>query len=74
MSLSRRLPAGGPALATAGTAFAVAATSSSAAAPARPRTREPIVIAHRGAGAYRPEDTMNAYRPAVEMGAAAQFS
>ncbi|GAA4630035.1 glycerophosphodiester phosphodiesterase [Actinoallomurus vinaceus] len=69
MSLSRRLLAGGLALATAGTAFAVAATSSSAAAPAQPRTREPIVIAHRGASAYRPEETLHAYELAVEMGA-----
>jgi glycerophosphoryl diester phosphodiesterase len=34
----------------------------------RDRT-EPIVIAHRGASAYRPEHTLGAYRLAIEMGA-----
>src|SRR3954454_8743781 len=70
MSLSRRLLAGGVALAAAGTAL-VASTSVSGAtaAPERPGTRLPIVIAHRGASAYRPEETMHAYQLAVEMGA-----
>jgi glycerophosphoryl diester phosphodiesterase len=30
---------------------------------------EPIVIAHRGASAYRPEHTLGSYRLAIEMGA-----
>jgi glycerophosphoryl diester phosphodiesterase len=74
MSLSRRLFAGGLALAAAGSAL-VASTSVSgaAAAPAttahRPSTRLPIVIAHRGASAYRPEESRHAYELAVEMGA-----
>ena len=70
MSLSRRLLAGGVALAAAGTAL-VASTSVSgaAAAPDRPRTRLPIVIAHRGASAYRPEESKHAYELAIEMGA-----
>jgi glycerophosphoryl diester phosphodiesterase len=69
MSLSRRLLAGGLALATAGTAFAASTAASSAAAPARHRARLPIVIAHRGASAYRPEETTHAYQLAIEMGA-----
>ena len=69
MSLTRRLLAGGLALATAGTAYAVTTTVSSASAPARDSAREPIVIAHRGASAYRPEETRHAYELAVEMGA-----
>jgi glycerophosphoryl diester phosphodiesterase len=70
MSLSRRLLAGGVALAAAGTAL-VASTSVSgaAAAPDRPSTRLPIVIAHRGASAYRPEESKHAYELAIEMGA-----
>jgi glycerophosphoryl diester phosphodiesterase len=31
--------------------------------------RRPIVIAHRGASAYRPEHTLSAYRLAIEQGA-----
>jgi len=31
--------------------------------------REPIVIGHRGASAYRPEHTLGAYRLAIDMGA-----
>jgi glycerophosphoryl diester phosphodiesterase len=67
MPLSRRLLAAGLALATAGTAYAVT-TAQSGAAP-RTRAREPIVIAHRGASAYRPEETLHAYQLAIEMGA-----
>lgn len=44
------------------TAAAVLAVAGSAAA-------EPIVIAHRGASAYRPEHTALAYKLAIEMGA-----
>jgi glycerophosphoryl diester phosphodiesterase len=33
------------------------------------QTRRPIVIAHRGASAYRPEHTLSAYRLAIEQGA-----
>jgi glycerophosphoryl diester phosphodiesterase len=36
--------------------------------PRKPRTT-PLVIAHRGASAYRPEHTTDAYRLAAEMGA-----
>src|SRR3569833_954965 len=70
MSLSRRLLAGGLALAAAGTAL-VASTSVSGAtaAPDRPSTRLPIVIAHRGASEYRPEESKHAYELAIEMGA-----
>jgi glycerophosphoryl diester phosphodiesterase len=46
---------------TAGTA--VAAKSSTG------EMREPIVIGHRGASAYRPEHTLQAYRLAIAMGA-----
>lgn len=62
MSLSRRLLAGGlAALAVGGTACAVGR--------ARDTARWPIVIAHRGAGAYRPEETAHAYEPTIAMGA-----
>ncbi len=33
------------------------------------QTQRPIVIAHRGASAYRPEHTLSAYRLAIEQGA-----
>jgi glycerophosphoryl diester phosphodiesterase len=74
MSLSRRLLAGGLALVTAGTAYAALASSSGAAsAPAAPQARQgarlPIVIAHRGASEYRPEESKSAYELAIEMGA-----
>jgi glycerophosphoryl diester phosphodiesterase len=74
MSLSRRLLAGGLALATASAAFAVTTSANSAAAPAAApaahhRAGLPIVIAHRGASAYRPEETAHAYQLAIEMGA-----
>jgi glycerophosphoryl diester phosphodiesterase len=74
MSLSRRLLAGGLALVTAGTAYAAFASSSGAAsAPAAPQARQgarlPIVIAHRGASEYRPEESKSAYELAIEMGA-----
>ncbi|MGP1273403.1 MAG: glycerophosphodiester phosphodiesterase family protein [Phycisphaerales bacterium] len=35
----------------------------------RATERDPIVIAHRGASAYEPEHTMQAYRLALDMGA-----
>jgi glycerophosphoryl diester phosphodiesterase len=74
MSLSRRLLAGGLALVTAGTAYAAFASNSGAAsAPAAPQARQgarlPIVIAHRGASEYRPEESRSAYELAIEMGA-----
>jgi glycerophosphoryl diester phosphodiesterase len=76
MSLSRRLLAGGLAVVTAGTAFAVFANANGAsAAPAQAQksahqsARLPIVIAHRGASAYRPEESAHAYQLAIEMGA-----
>lgn len=36
--------------------------------PLAPRAR-PLVIAHRGASAYRPEHTLDAYRLAIQLGA-----
>jgi glycerophosphoryl diester phosphodiesterase len=74
MSLSRRVLAGGLALVTAGTAYAAFASSSGAAsAPAAPQAHQgarlPIVIAHRGASEYRPEESRSAYELAIEMGA-----
>ena len=35
----------------------------------KPSRGEPLVIAHRGASAYRPEHTLSAYRLAIGMGA-----
>jgi glycerophosphoryl diester phosphodiesterase len=72
MSLSRRLVAGGLALAAAGTALVAStaasdATSVSGASSAHQRL--PIVIAHRGASEYRPEESAHAYQLAIEMGA-----
>jgi glycerophosphoryl diester phosphodiesterase len=74
MSLSRRLLAGGLALVTAGTAYAAFVSNSGAAsAPAAPQAHQgarlPIVIAHRGASEYRPEESRSAYELAIEMGA-----
>ena len=40
-----------------------------AMAQEKPRGSEPLVIAHRGASAYRPEHTLAAYRLAIGMGA-----
>jgi glycerophosphoryl diester phosphodiesterase len=73
MSLSRRLVAGGLALAAAGAALIGTttvgdATSVSDGGPAAHR-RLPIVIAHRGASEYRPEESRSAYELAIEMGA-----
>src|SRR5262252_4836741 len=34
-----------------------------------PPPERPLIIAHRGASGYRPEETLEAYRLAVEMGA-----
>ena len=71
MSLSRRLMAGGLALAAAGTALVASTAASdatSASAPAAHHAR-PIVIAHRGASEYRPEESAHAYELAIEMGA-----
>ncbi len=38
-------------------------------APARHRTADPLVFAHRGASGYRPEHTLAAYRLAIQLGA-----
>jgi glycerophosphoryl diester phosphodiesterase len=72
------------AVAVLGTAAALLATASVAAAseptpyrsvivqpilhPLPPRAK-PLVIAHRGASAYRPEHTLDAYRLAIQQGA-----
>jgi glycerophosphoryl diester phosphodiesterase len=70
MSLSRRLLAGGLAVVAAGTAFAGFASAGGATpAHAQAHRRLPIVIAHRGASAYRPEESVHAYQLAIEMGA-----
>jgi glycerophosphoryl diester phosphodiesterase len=71
MSLSRRLVAGGLALAAVGSVVAALTTSSGATvAPEHQQAgRVPIVIAHRGASAYRPEESAHAYELAIEMGA-----
>ncbi|MDQ4024813.1 MAG: glycerophosphodiester phosphodiesterase [Actinomycetota bacterium] len=55
-------------------AAAVAASLTASAAPMAVAKdnrdkAEPIVIAHRGASAYRPEHTLGAYRLAIRMGA-----
>lgn len=34
-----------------------------------PRAKDPVVVAHRGASAYAPENTLAAYRAALERGA-----
>jgi glycerophosphoryl diester phosphodiesterase len=76
MSLSRRLLAGGLALVTAGSAYAALGGSSGASpasaqksAPTTLNRQKPIVIAHRGASEYRPEESRSAYELAIEMGA-----
>ena len=46
-----------------------AAVPAVASAKQPPRGQEPLVIAHRGASAYRPEHTIAGYRLAIEMGA-----
>lgn len=46
-----------------------AALSGAQPAMAAPSRVEPIVIAHRGASAYRPEHTLEAYDLAIEQGA-----
>ena len=51
------------------TAPATVRESASMAQPAPTRQRPPIVIAHRGASAYRPEHTLAAYDLAIEQGA-----
>lgn len=48
--------------------LAFPAPAAVASAPARSKAN-PLVIAHRGASAYRPEHTLAGYRLAIEMGA-----
>ncbi len=62
-SLAACAPAAGAACAVAGTADERPVVAPAAAA------RGPIVIAHRGASAARPEHTLAAYRLAIEQGA-----
>jgi glycerophosphoryl diester phosphodiesterase len=66
--VTRRLLAGGLALATVAGAYA-GLVRGEKAATAGARADEPLVIAHRGASAYRPEHTLAAYRAAIGMGA-----
>lgn len=49
--------------------FAGAALSGTQPAMAAPSSVHPLVIAHRGASAYRPEHTLAAYELAIELGA-----
>lgn len=71
-----------PAAATAAPATGTATATATVTAPVTTRpphagqagqgrewTREPTVIAHRGASGYRPEHTLAAYELAVQMGA-----
>ncbi|GHE30985.1 glycerophosphoryl diester phosphodiesterase [Streptosporangium violaceochromogenes] len=51
------------------TGTGAAAGTDTKAGGARCSSRRPIVIAHRGASAFRPEHTLAAYRLAVRMGA-----
>jgi glycerophosphoryl diester phosphodiesterase len=72
MSLSRRLVAGGVALAAAGAALVGVTTvgdATSVGDSAAGQRHLPIVIAHRGASEYRPEESAGAYELAIEMGA-----
>jgi glycerophosphoryl diester phosphodiesterase len=53
----------------AGLAAATMAAGSGAIAAAAPRSAKPLLIAHRGASALRPEHTLAAYAKAIEDGA-----
>ncbi len=50
-------------------AASLTASAPVAVAKDKPSRGEPLVIAHRGASAYRPEHTLSAYRLAIGMGA-----
>jgi glycerophosphoryl diester phosphodiesterase len=66
---TRRFLAGGLAVAAATSAY-VGLSGGGGTASAAPGMRgEPLVIAHRGASAYRPEHTLSAYQLAIDMGA-----
>ena len=71
MSLSRRLVAGGVALAAVGAVLVGVTTVGDATSvgDSAAASRQPIVIAHRGASEYRPEESASAYELAIEMGA-----
>ncbi|WP_271222058.1 glycerophosphodiester phosphodiesterase [Streptosporangium carneum] len=57
---------GGPAEAVT---FDVSPSAGVTSVPRMCGDREPIVIAHRGASAFRPEHTLSAYEAAIRMGA-----
>ncbi|MCD0448913.1 glycerophosphodiester phosphodiesterase [Actinocorallia sp. API 0066] len=65
---TRTLVAGVGAGVVAASVALVAAGQTAAAAPGKVRA-EPIVVAHRGASAYRPEHTLAAYELAIRQGA-----
>lgn len=52
-----------------GIALAIMAMSGTQPAMAEPPRADPVVIAHRGASAYRPEHTLAAYELAIAQGA-----
>ncbi|GAA5079410.1 glycerophosphoryl diester phosphodiesterase [Thermocatellispora tengchongensis] len=67
MSVIRRILAAALAVAAGGTVAVVLLQPDNATADGR--RDDPIVIAHRGASAYRPEHTLLAYEAAIAMGA-----
>ncbi|MET8143901.1 glycerophosphodiester phosphodiesterase [Sphaerisporangium sp. NPDC005288] len=74
LSLLSPLPGGTASTASAGASSDMSSLASVAVAAPRPASREgsrsyPVVIAHRGACAYRPEHTLPSYRMAIAMGA-----
>jgi glycerophosphoryl diester phosphodiesterase len=64
----RRVLAGGIAVGSVAAAYVGLAGGGNATASDHGRA-QPIVIAHRGASEYRPEETLSAYKLAISMGA-----
>jgi glycerophosphoryl diester phosphodiesterase len=69
LSRSRRLVAGGVALVAVAAVVVGVSTVVGADSKKDGKPRLPVVIAHRGASEYRPEESRSAYELAVEMGA-----
>jgi glycerophosphoryl diester phosphodiesterase len=67
MTMIRKFVAGAIAVLAGGTVAAVLMQPGSATADKR--DREPIVIGHRGASAFRPEHTLLSYETAIALGA-----
>lgn len=67
MTMIRKFVAGALAVVAGGTVAAVLLQPGPATADRR--DREPIVIGHRGASAYRPEHTLLSYETAIALGA-----